>query len=108
MPSLTNTLEQLSALSQQIHTYSQCNAQPSGPYTTAYLHSSVLNDLIRDGSDAERRLFKFIGENENSIKKVEKREGPVTPLKALQSGKAKGGTGEIEVVLRTAARLVDD
>jgi hypothetical protein len=108
MPSLKDTLEQLNNLSQQIHQQSCCNARPSGPYTTAYLTLSAVPDLIRDGSEAERRLFKFIGENENSVKKVEKREGPVTPLKELQSGKAKGGKGEIEVVLRTAARLVDD
>jgi hypothetical protein len=64
--------------------------------------------LIRDGTDPERRLFKFIGEAGDSVKKVEKKEGPVTPLKELGAGRAKGGKEEIEVVLRTAARLVDD
>lgn len=41
------------------------------------------------------------------MKKVEKRDGPVTPLKELARG-GRGGVEEIEVVLRTAARVIDD
>lgn len=108
MPSLTDSLEQLNTLSNQIQQLSRCNCRPSGPYTTAYLGPSVVPDLIRDGSEAEKRLFKFIGETDSSIKKVEKREGLVTPLKDLKAGRARGGQDETNVVLRAVAKLVDD
>lgn len=107
MPSLSDTLNQLATNSTQIHNYSQCNRRQAGPYTTAYLHSLVLPDLIRDGTDPERRSFGFIGEGSDNVKKVEKRDGPVTPLKELARG-GRGGVEEIEVVLRTAARVIDD
>lgn len=107
MPSLADTLAQLSSNSTQIHQYSQCNLKQAGPYTTAYLHSLVVPDLIRDGTDPERRSFGFIGEGSDNVKKVEKREGLVTPLKEL-ARRERGGREDIEVVLRTAARLVDD
>lgn len=108
MPSLADTLDQLRSLSGQISQLSRCNCRPSGPYTSAYLASNVVPDLIRDGSEAEKRLFKFIGESDSSIKRVEKREGLVTPLKDLKAGKVKGSQSEIDVVLRAVGRLVDD
>lgn len=108
MPSLADSLDQLRSLSGQIDQLSRCNCRPSGPYTSAYLGSSVVPDLIRDGSDAEKRLFKFIGESDSSIKRVEKREGLVTPLKDLKAGRTRAGQSEIDVVLRAVASLVDD
>jgi len=107
MPSLADTLAQLSSNSTQIHKYSQCNTKQAGPYTTAYLHALVVPDLIRDGTDPERRSFGFIGETSDNVKKAEKREGLVTPLKEL-ARRERGGREDIEIVLRTAARLVDD
>ena len=107
MPSLSDTLAQLSVNSTHIHEYAKGNIKPSGPYATAYLHCLTVPDLIRDGTDPERRAFGFIGEGNDNVKKAEKREGPVTPLKDLAIVKGRGGE-EIEIVLRTAARLVDD
>jgi len=107
MPSLADTLDQLRSSSNHIEQLSRCNIRPSGPITTAYLKSSTL-DLIRDGSTPEIRLFKYIGETSDKVKKVEKKEGPVTPLKELGAGRARGGKEEIEQVLRTAGRLVED
>lgn len=51
-------------------------------------------------------MFKYIGETDGSgEKRVEKREGVVvTPL---MKGKVKG-SDEIEVMLKTAKKLVDD
>ena len=106
MPSLADTLDQLRSNSNHIEQLSRCNIRPSGPITTAYLKSSTL-DLIRDGSTPEIRLFKYIGETSDNVKKVEKREGLVTPLKEL-ARRERGGREDIEIVLRTAARLVDD
>lgn len=108
MPSLADTLEQLSSHSQQITQLAQLNRRPTGPFTSAYLESRIAPDLIRDSEEGERRLFKFIGETENATKKVEKREGLVTPLKDLQRGKNKGSRNEVEVVLTAVAKLVDD
>jgi hypothetical protein len=108
MPSLSETLAQLSSHSNQIHAFSQCNNRPAGPYTTAYLYHLVSPDLIRDGTDPEKRSFGFIGEGADYSKKVEQREGPVTPLRELAAVRGRGGGEEIEIVLRTAARLVDD
>jgi hypothetical protein len=107
MPSLADTLDQLRINSNQIEQYSRCNIRPSGPITTAYLKSSTL-ELIRDGSAPEIRLFKSVGETSDHVKRVEKKEGPVTPLRELGAGRAKGGKEEIEVVLKTAGRLVED
>ncbi|KAL0247230.1 hypothetical protein I308_104265 [Cryptococcus tetragattii IND107] len=128
MPSLAESLDALAHHSEQIAYLSTLNASPPGPFTTAYLHlppphlshlgkGNVL-ELIRDASDAERRLFKFVGENNlpgaaggGGNKRVEKREGGVvTPLKELKRG---GGDGEaekdeVEVMLRTALKLVED
>lgn len=131
MPSLAESLDALAHHSEQIAYLSTLNAAPPGPFTTAYLHlppphlshlgkGNVL-ELIRDASDAERRLFKFVGENNlpgvvggGGNKRVEKREGGVvTPLKELKrrgGGSGGGGTekDEVEVMLRTALKLVDD
>ncbi|OWT38149.1 hypothetical protein C362_04015 [Cryptococcus neoformans Bt1] len=131
MPSLAESLDALAHHSEQIAYLSTLNAAPPGPFTAAYLHlppphlshlgkGNVL-ELIRDASDAERRLFKFVGENNlpgvvggGGNKRVEKREGGVvTPLKELKrrgGGSGGGGTekDEVEVMLRTALKLVDD
>ena len=77
--------------------------------------------LIRDATDAEGRLFRFVGESESAasgrVKRVEKREGVVTPLKHARGPAEGSGSGsaaqergreDAEVLLRTALRLVDD
>lgn len=87
----------------------------------SHLGKGNVLELIRDASDAERRLFKFVGENNlpgvvggGGNKRVEKREGGVvTPLKELKrrgGGSGGGGTekDEVEAMLRTALKLVDD
>jgi hypothetical protein len=127
MPSLADSLAQLAQQSEHIHHLSQANHRPAGPYTQTYLHStsaatspfaSVL-DLIREAAESEVRLFKFIGQTAEHEKKVEKRDGVLTPLKELRAGKHGKGQGqgqgrgddanvEIEVLLRTAGKLVDD
>lgn len=118
MPSLTDSLAQLSHQSEQIYNLSQANTRPAGPYTQTYLHpitstsphASIL-DLIREAAESEVRLFKFIGQTPEYEKKVEKRDGLVTPLKELKHGRARGnggGAGEVEVLLTTAGKLVDD
>ncbi|ODO11025.1 hypothetical protein I350_01625 [Cryptococcus amylolentus CBS 6273] len=132
MPSLQDTLDTLAQHSAQIAYLSTLNTAPAGPFTSAYLYlppphlahvpeekGNVLH-LIRDASDAERRLFKFVGEGDalatagevkgrdGGNKRVEKRDGGiVTPLKEL---KARAGSekDETEVMLRTALKLVDD
>ncbi|WRT68533.1 uncharacterized protein IL334_005510 [Kwoniella shivajii] len=124
MPSLSDTLDSLKSRTEELAYLSTLNSKPSGPFVQAYLHlPNVLNgsnngrnnvlDLIRDAGESERRLFKFIGETDGPSgtgnKRVEKREGGiVTPLKELKSTKQKNGRDEIEVVLRTAMKLVDD
>ncbi|WVQ68389.1 uncharacterized protein L199_006597 [Kwoniella botswanensis] len=98
----------------------------SSSSSSGYRRNGNVLELIRDSNDGERRLFRFVGES-NSLgdgsggggnKRVEKRENVlVTPLKQLKShvgGKGKstegGGRGrdEVEIVLRTAMKLVDD
>ena len=114
MPSLADTLDNLSHHSAQIQALSSMNARPAGQFVQAYLHlnrsgptgGSVL-DLIRDAADSETRLFKFIGDDGG--KKVEKREGGViTPLKEMRKQRETGDGGEVTVMLKTALRLVDD
>ncbi|KAK8854665.1 hypothetical protein IAR55_003404 [Kwoniella newhampshirensis] len=131
MPSLADSLDSLRQQSEQIAYLSTLNSAPPGPFVQAYLHlpshpslprGNVLQ-LIRDAQDAERRLFKFVGESDSAAgsgagggnKRVEKREGGVvTPLKELKKGRGAGagtGTGgrdETETMLRTAMKLVDD
>jgi hypothetical protein len=126
MPSLADALAQLSHQSDQIYYLSSQNLRPAGPFVQAHLHlqatassskhTPVLN-LIRDAQDSETRLFKFIGEETGSLsgaggKRVEKREGGiVTPLKTLQREKGKAredGRDEVDLMLRTALKLVDD
>jgi hypothetical protein len=135
MPSLSDSLSALADYSAQIHKLSASNLTPSGPYTTAYLDSLHLNppphpssssiprkrsrvsnrdtagvlNLIRDAQESEVRLFRFIGEAEvagvGRVKRVEKRDEGHT------RGAGMGGVegrDEVEVMLRTALRLVDD
>ena len=103
MPSLEDTLNTLAHHSTQISELSSYNAQPRGPFLEAFLRPSVLS-LIRDPEPKEARLFKFVGE-EGGGKRVEKREGGVvTPLKQLKGKEV----DNVEVMLRTALRLVDD
>ncbi|WVQ80154.1 hypothetical protein IAT38_002259 [Cryptococcus sp. DSM 104549] len=130
MPSLADSLDNLRQQCEQIAYLSTLNARPAGPFVTAYLHlpttlhqqqqqrGNVL-ELIRDASEAERRLFKFVGESDavggvgqgGGNKKVEKRDGDVvTPLKDLKKGKAAAvpGRDDTEIMLKTAMKLVDD
>ncbi|WWC63424.1 uncharacterized protein I303_106026 [Kwoniella dejecticola CBS 10117] len=137
MPSLADTLDTLSSRSSELAYLSTLNSRPDGPFVQAYLGSSSSSSgyasgkeggrgnvlrLIRDSSDGETRLFKFIGEASTQSgggvaggggggnKKVEKRENVlVTPLKDLKKARSgEGGRDEVEVVLRTAMKLVDD
>ncbi|WWC93458.1 hypothetical protein V866_000292 [Kwoniella sp. B9012] len=138
MPSLSDTLESLSSRTSELAYLTTLNSRPAGQFTQAYLNlpsssrdhgggrSGNVLELIRDSNDSERRLFKFVGESSSlgdgsgggGNKRVEKRENVlVTPLKQLKShvgGKGKstegGGHGrdEVEIVLRTAMKLVDD
>lgn len=76
--------------------------------------------LIRDAQESEVRLFRFIGEAEvagvGRIKRVEKRDeghgvgrGMTGAMGVMVGGDAMdGGKDEVEVMLRTALRLVDD
>ncbi|WVF67555.1 hypothetical protein IAT40_002312 [Kwoniella sp. CBS 6097] len=133
MPSLADALETLKTQSEQLAYLSTLNSDPPGRFVQAYLHlptiryghgyghgydgkdGNVLN-LIRDANDSERRLFKFVGEeNQNANvkagsrgvtkeagsddiggggggnKRVEKRDGGlITPLKDLRRGKLAG------------------
>lgn len=113
------------------------NSQSAGPFVQAYLKVSPhfalasssrrvptrsATELIRDSDESEKRLFKFIGEDKGAnggassgsgLKRVEKREGGVvTPLKDLR--KARHGDGDsrgaedVEIMLMTAGKLVDD
>lgn len=117
MPSLADSLAQLSQQSAQIQQQSTLNSRPAGPFVHAYLQlptsstkaGTVLN-LIRDAQDSEVRLFKYIGEVEGGgEKRVEKREGVVvTPLREMKAKKGKEGRDEVDVMLRTALKLVDD
>jgi hypothetical protein len=119
MPSLADSLAQLSLQSAQIQHLSTLNSRPAGPFVQAYLHlptsssskSGTVLNLIRDAQDSEVRLFKYIGETEGSgEKRVEKRDGVVvTPLREMRGkGKVKEGRDEVDVMLRTALKLVDD
>lgn len=107
MPSLADALASLAQHSEQISHLSTHNRLPCGPFTEACLNPASTLSLIRDAEDAEIRLFKFIGESDSGKgKTVEKRDGSiVTPLKDMK--KARGGD-EVDVMLRTALRLVDD
>jgi hypothetical protein len=107
MPSLSDALSALAHHSDQIRHLSTHNNSPCGPFTEACLKPHSLLSLIRDAEDSEVRLFKFIGESDGGKgKTVEKRDGTiVTPLKEMK--RAKGGD-EVDVMLRTALRLVDD
>ncbi|WWC71448.1 uncharacterized protein I206_105404 [Kwoniella pini CBS 10737] len=138
MPSLADTLDTLSTRTSELAYLSTLNNKPSGPFVQAYLGGSSTSSssktsrkkgnvlsLIRDSNESEIRLFKFIGESsiQNGIssggggggggggnKKVEKRENNlVTPLKELKKNKNQmNGRDEIEIVLKTALKLVDD
>ncbi|EIW68285.1 hypothetical protein TREMEDRAFT_63457 [Tremella mesenterica DSM 1558] len=117
MPSLTDSLANLSIQSESISQLASLNSRPAGPYTQAYLYlpdslaaGHGVTGLIRDAQEPEVRLFKFIGETDvtgaGGEKRVEKREGIVTPLKRLK--RDQGDRGDVEVILRTALKLVDD
>jgi hypothetical protein len=123
MPSLADALSSLSQHSSQIHHFSSQNHRPAGPFTQSFLYAETVPHLIRDAHESESRLFKFIGEVDNAAggaaKRVEKREGVVTPLRELRRRKEGNGMGddgqggrdgkdEVEVMLRTAIKLVDD
>jgi hypothetical protein len=120
MPSLTDALSSISHHSSQIQHLSSLNSLPAGPFVQAYLYQHTVNGLIRDAHESEARLFKFIGEVESGAgggleKRVEKREGVVTPLKEIRRRKdgggneeGTGGRDEVDVMLRTAFKLVDD
>lgn len=69
--------------------------------------------LIRDAQDSEVRLFRYIGDTESAgqgrVQRLEKRDAVVTPLKRVAQGKgAAGARDDVEVLLNTALRLVDD
>lgn len=80
--------------------------------------------LIRDAHESEVRLFKFVGESESAgmgkVQRVEKREG-IVPLE--ENGRVRGdwggggggggegreeGRDDVETLLNTALKLVDD
>ncbi|KAK4686242.1 hypothetical protein P7C73_g3881, partial [Tremellales sp. Uapishka_1] len=106
MSSLADSLSQLAQHSQQIKYLSSLNQKPSGPFVNAVLYTDVLS-LVRGAEPSEERLFKFIGEVEGGReKKVEKREGVVTPLKELKKGRE--SKDDVDVMLKTAMKLVDD
>ena len=124
MPSLADSLANLALQSEQITHLASLNARPAGPYTQAYLHLPQslsaqvgVTGLIRDASEAEVRLFKFIGETDPSTgsataaggeKRIEKRDGVmVTPLKEVKRRREEG-TASVDFVLQKALRLVDD
>ena len=104
MPSLADSLSGLAQRSKQIVELSSHNDSPLGPFLRAYLDTSVLS-LIRDAHPKEVRLFKFVGE-EAGGKRVEKKDAEMTPLKEFKKGRVR--EEQVEVMLRTALRLVDD
>ena len=123
MPSLSDSLTQLSHQSSQIQYLSLHNIRPDGPFVRAYHHSTPASsslaastsgtvlDLIRDAQESEVRLFKYIGEAEGGgEKRAEKREGlVVTPLREMtREDKRREGRDEVDMLLRTALKLVDD
>ena len=120
MPSLADSLEQLSHQSAQIQHLSALNSRPAGPFVQAYLHlpsasssnspSGNVLGLIRDAQDSEVRLFRYIGESDDGgDKRVEKREGVVvTPLREMRGKGKSEGRDEVDLMLRTALKLVDD
>ncbi|WVQ95073.1 hypothetical protein IAU59_002166 [Kwoniella sp. CBS 9459] len=151
MPSLADALETLKTQSEQLAYLSTLNSDPPGRFVQAYLHlptyrygyghtdgaknGNVLT-LIRDANDSERRLFKFVGEeNQNPVsasnvkagaggssrdggknaaagsgggnKRVEKRDGGlITPLKDLRRGKLSGNTASTGGAGRDEAEIV--
>lgn len=116
MPSLSDALTSLSTHSSQLTHLASLNGRPAGPFTHAYLYEPTIPNLIRDANDSETRLFKFVGQTDaaGGAKRVEKREGVVTPLRELR-GKPRGGNSEgregkedVEAMLRVALKLVDD
>ena len=110
MPSLADSLAQLSHQSDQITALASHNVRPAGQFVQALLRTPNVLHLIRDADDSEVRLFKFVGEEGGGVKRVEKRDGGVvTPLRDLKK-KAGGNEGRdrIEAMLKTALKLVDD
>jgi hypothetical protein len=115
MPSLVDSLSSLADRSESITHLSHANYRPTGPFTHAILDTPSVLQLIRDAEPAEARLFKFIGEEHGGNKKVEKRDGVVTPLKEMKGGGLRGEQApsgrngdQVGVMLKTALRLVDD
>ncbi|KAL7422483.1 hypothetical protein Q5752_003131 [Cryptotrichosporon argae] len=115
MPTLADTLSDLSHHSQQVSYLSSLNARPAGPFASAYLyldHRAEVLSLIREADAAEVRLFKFVGESHptgpgGGNKRVEKLDG--VALSELREYKQRAKEGdEIAVTLGTAQRLVDD
>jgi hypothetical protein len=77
--------------------------------------------LVRDAHESEVRLFRYIGETESAgqgrVQRMEKRDTVVTPLKRMGQGRGGASVGagagagtrdDVEVLLNTALRLVDD
>lgn len=115
MPALIDSLSSLADRSESITHLSHANYRPAGPYTHAILNTPSVLHLIRDAEPAEARLFKFIGEEHGGNKRVEKRDGVVTPLKDMKGGASRGeqvpggrNGDQVGVMLKTALRLVDD
>ncbi len=119
MSPLLDALSSLSSQSTLISQLSSTNTTPSGPFTNALLSSSSVLDIIRDAEDHERRLFRYIGEQQDGKgKMVEKRgKGMITPLRNgignhLNGQGGGGGDGEgwsdPNVLLKTALKLVDE
>ncbi|ORX38377.1 hypothetical protein BD324DRAFT_649749 [Kockovaella imperatae] len=105
MPSLADSLAALSEHSKQISEACSHNTEPHGPFVQVQLYTSLFS-LIRDASHKEVRLFKFVGEEGNGGRRIERRDGPlVTPLK--KANKAEG-VENLEAMLRAALKLVED
>lgn len=110
MPSLANTLSDLSGFSDQIYHQSNHNLKPAGPFVSALLKSQTVLSLIRDAEPSEVRLFKFVGEEGAGVKKVEKRDGSIaTPLREYNQRVRGSSQGEqVGVMLKTAMKLMDE
>ncbi|WVN86329.1 uncharacterized protein L203_101492 [Cryptococcus depauperatus CBS 7841] len=120
MPSLQQALESLSEQSAQIAYLSSLNSRPPGLFTSAilylppseapYLPKGNVLHLVRDASESEKRLFKFVGESDGpkGNKRVEKREGEiVTPMRYLRQ-RGRECKDETDLLLRAVLKMNDD
>lgn len=93
--------------------------RPRGARSAPSAGQAGVLSLIRDATPSETRLFRFIGETEvagvGRVKRVEKRDNAAAAAGLdvdLDEVEGVGGAGkgrdEVEVMLRTALRLVDD